>query len=147
MPPPSKWFPQKGESLTRRNSGKTSFPEFASRLGRAVFPPKEKRPWAPAIGKKIPCPRLVNALKTFTRRWQKLPRSKKARICRKRVRFCGTSTSSSSLRLAKFGPKEKIASKSELPGVLARENGKFQENLKIPKIWAFYGTRANLKVS
>ena len=30
--------------------------------------------------------------------------------------------------------------------VREHKNGNFQEKLKIPKIWAFYGTRAHLKV-
>ena len=70
---------------------------------------------------------------------------KSAITCRKQVCFFGAS-STSSFHSAPKRPNENIVPKSELPGAWTRKNGNFQENLKIPKIWAFYGTRENLKV-
>ena len=73
----------------------------------------------------------LNYLNAFTRRGQKLPHSKMARMCRKRVCF-----SERRRRRRYVWPilaKKKIVSKCELQGVLARKAGDFKKIGKRPQ--------------
>ena len=126
-----------------RNSGETRFPKSPLTY-RAVFLDGET-----ALGAgdhKNIRPRLINVSKAFIMRGGKRPDRKThvlavkgsvfAELRRRRRRYVSPNCAQT----------RKLRLKANYQ-VSTQKNGNFQENLKIPKIGAIYGTRANFKVS